>query len=650
MELFPSEYQNIELNRHEKLFIRYAANEEKYGLMLLNINPAMIKGEKLHAVITEKGIVFCKFFIDIDASMLASLLEIIKTGLYETTISTIRSKLLSNKALVGEDARLAFQFTYLFVFPQIKSQDVTRLGLSEALIYFLDEHCIFAEKLSMFRHSFADQINEYLACSSEAVSTERMIIQEKNVNAILQRIAPEYTTVRTAVKTTENSKPGAPEELLVVTDDDVAVRAFRLEQQQVNIVNKISKGEQLILACAGSGKSVLLISKCFKAAKMNPDKMFLITCYNRNLQSLYTWFIERAGLQERNVECYTYDALCKRLLEKNSLPVPQGNGDECIERRRKKVEENINNGTIKTKYYGIFVDEVQMFETGWYKNCFNLLENKDSNEHIFVICGDKTQEIKQRQRHGRAPWNAGEGYPSFRGGNKSIRIEKNFRNCIEINDYINCFVQNARVLLSDHIRDYEYDPDLFLRGQAFRHGSGVTIKQVVGTAVAEAEEVVKSIKELHDEEGIPYDEIAVLMYNKQFKPFKYYLESPLRKRLLNEGIPYCCLYTNEDNWSGRYGDGGVSLITFDSTLGLDFQAVIACGIRPLGVYDKTKKIQMGQILEEEAAENLKKNISYLYVACTRAKDYLHIILSEPNGKSINNSIYNRLLLDSNKSN
>ena len=35
---------------------------------------------------------------------------------------------------------------------------------------------------------------------------------------------------------------------------------------------------------------------------------------------------------------------------------------------------------------------------GWYKNCFNLLENKDSNEHIFVICGDKTQEIKQRQR------------------------------------------------------------------------------------------------------------------------------------------------------------------------------------------------------------------------------------------------------------
>lgn len=650
MELFPSEYHNLELNRYEKLFVRHASNEERYGLMLLNINPAMMKGEKLHAVISEKGVVFCKFYIDIDPAMLEPLIEIVRTGIYETTVSTIRNKLMSNKALVGQDGKLAFQFTYLFVFPQIKSQDVDRVGLSEEMAAFFEEHCVFSETLSSMRHSFADVMNNYLSISSESVSVERMVIQDKNVNAILQRIAPEYTTVRTAVKTAENSTPGAPEELLVVTDDDVAVRAFRLEKEQVNIVNKISKGEQLILACAGSGKSVLLISKCFKAAKMNPDKMFLITCYNRNLQSLYTWFIERAGLQERNVECYTYDALCKRLLEKNRLPVPQGTGNDCIEARRKKVEENIKNGRIQTKYYGIFVDEVQMFETSWYKNCFNLLENKDSNDHIFVICGDKTQEIKQRQRHGRAPWNAGEGYPSFRGGNRSIRIEKNFRNCIEINDYINSFVQKARVLLSEHIQDYEYDPDLFLRGQAFRHGAGVTIKQVVGNAIPEAEEVVSSIKELHDKKGIPYDEIAVLMYNKQFKPFKYYLESPLRKRLLNEGIPYSCLYTNDETWSGRYGDGGVSLITFDSTLGLDFQAVIACGIRPLGVYDRTKNIRPGQILEEEDAENLKKNISYLYVACTRAKDYLHIVLSEPNEKAINKSIYNRLLLESNENN
>ena len=76
----------------------------------------------------------------------------------------------------------------------------------------------------------------------------------------------------------------------------------------------------------------------------------------------------------------------------------------------------------------------------WYKMCYNLLVNKNSDDHIFIVCGDKTQQIKTLQKHGRAPWNAGEGYPSYRGGNKSIRIEKNYRNCIEINDFINRFV------------------------------------------------------------------------------------------------------------------------------------------------------------------------------------------------------------------
>ena len=102
------------------------------------------------------------------------------------------------------------------------------------------------------------------------------------------------------------------------------------------------------------------------------------------------------------------------------------------------------------------------------------------------------------------------------------------------------------------------------------------------------------------------------------------------------------LYHNDQGWGARYGSGGVSLITFDSVLGLDFQAVIVCGIKPLGAYDQTKKIAPGSVLSEESAEQLKKNISYLYVACTRAKDHLHIILSEKS----NQSIYAKLLTDS----
>lgn len=640
MEVLPSEYQQLELNRYEKVFVRHANNDEHYGLILLKINPAMLTGEYSHAVITSKGVVLCKFLPLDNAAIFLPFIKSYRSGVFENTVFTVGQKLLTNKALLNENHELSVRFAYICVFPMLNKADLNIKEMSHDTQRFIEEKCLFAETFFNMRGNFSATMNEFLEYTDIPCASECMTICDTNVNSILQRIAPEYTTIRFATVTEDNSTPGASEELLVVSEDDTAVRAFRLETEQINIVNKMSKGDQLILACAGSGKSVLLIAKCFKAARMNPEKKFLITCFNRNLQSLYTWFIERAGLQERNVDCCTFDGLCKRLLERNGLFLPSG--ENAIDARRNSVINALTNGKIRDRYYGIFIDEVQMFEPHWYKLCYNLLENRDNEDHIFVICGDRTQEIKNRQRHGRAPWNVGEGYPVYRGGNKSIRIEKNYRNSIAINDYINRFAQNARELIRSHNPEEEFDPDMFLRGQAFRHGDGVIIKQFSGNVSDEAKKVVESIKTIHDQENVSYDEIAIAMYNRKHKYLSYYLESDVLKMLKSENIPFNLLYKNDQSWGGRYGDGGVSLITFDSILGLDFQAVIVCGVKPLGVYDKTKRLKPNEELDEEKIEQLKKNISYLYVACTRAKDYLHIILGEPSNKSV----YNKLLTDS----
>lgn len=644
MEICPSEYKQLDLNRYEKVFLRYASNDENFGLVLMKINPAMKSGEYSHAVITSKGIVLCKFLSVNSAKVLPMVIEQYMNGVFSEIVEIVGKKLISNKAIVNEGGELAVRFSYICIFPEIERTDIDESLISKEVKDFIRHNCMFADEFGALRGSFCERMNAFLDYTDVPCASDCMELCDLNVNSVLQRIAPEYTTVRFAIANDNNSSPGASEELLVVSEDDTAVRAFRLEPEQINIVNKMSKGEQLILACAGSGKSVLLIAKCFKAARMNPDKKFLITCYNRNLQSLYTWFIERAGLQERNVECCTFDGLCKRLLERNGLFLP--GGINAIDARRHAVMNALRDGKIKKEdfYYGIFIDEVQMFEPDWYKFCYNLLENKDDGDHIFVICGDKTQEIKHRQKQGRAPWNAGEGYPVYRGGNKSIRIEKNFRNCIEINEYINRYAQYARALIKSYAPEEEFDPDMFLRGQSVRHGEGVTIKQFNGNYYDEADRVIESIKTIHDEKGVPYDEIAIAMYNRKYNPFRYYLESALLKKLEQANVPYNLLYSNDQSWGGHYGDGGVSLITFDSVLGLDFQAVIVCGIKPLGAYDRTKKINSEVKLEEEAVEQLKKNISYLYVACTRAKDYLHIVL----GESINASIYNKLLVDATK--
>lgn len=650
MDVLPSEYQQLELSREEKIFARNVASCNAFGYLLLNVNPAMQPNVKMHVLISSEGILFFHFFDEFeDASQFPMIMPFIK-GLCKQEEDIIIKKLKTNKVLVDARGCLRFSTNIICVFPAFEEAAAVANG-NDSVKKFATQKCIFKNELSRVRRDLCNIISKYLSFPVSPCASEIMEITERNVNAILQRITPEYVTIRVAPISDKKTKAGANEELLIITEDDVAVKAFRLDREQINIVNKISKGEQLILACAGSGKSVLLIAKCFKAAEMNPDKQFLLTCYNNNLNSLYTWFIDRAGLRAKNVTCLTFHTLCKKLLNDNGFATRNSDFDGWV----RDAISRLNAGQIEERFYGIFIDEVQEFDTEWYKFCFNLLENKDSKDHLFVICGDKTQKLKSQQKHGKAPWNAGEGYPNYRGGNKNIRIERNYRNCIEINEYINRYVSYAKSYLNIIQKDAEWDPDMFLRGQSVFHGNDVIIKRLVEKSnTCEANTVYTSIKYIHDNMEIPYDEIAVIMYNgsyrKNFLEWSertYNLENSLDSLLRRKDIPFCKMYSSGSDWGTHYGDdGGVRFIKFESTLGLDFRAAIVCGLLPLGEYQETKVVDWTSVKEDQEVYQTKLQdtqdcIRRLYVACTRAKEILHIILPE----SGTESVYVKLLED-----
>lgn len=644
MEILPSEYQHIDLKRNEKIFVRNIMSNERYGYLLIDANPAMLPNERMHILVCSEGVLFLRFFEGFeDAAQFGIVVPMLIDSLYAQTSSIICAKLTSNKALVDMAGSLKFPINIIYVFSALKREAVEEKGDSK-FKSFIQNCCLFKEDLQQVRADLSGLITGLLSNPLTTVSSQRMTINDDNVNSILQRIAPEYVTIRIATITDSGTKAGADNELLVVTEDDTAVKAFRLDQEQINIVNKINKGDQLILACAGSGKSVLLIAKCFKAATMNPDKQFLITCYNRNLYSLYTWFIDRAGLKAKNVTCLTFHALCRKLLLSNGLSVTGVDADGLVNR----AIYYLNQGRIPQRFYGIFIDEVQQFDPEWYKFAFNLLENKTTDDHLFIICGDKTQKLENLKRHGRAPWNAGDGYPRYRGGNKNIRIERNYRNCIEINEFINRYVKNAKDYLFGIQPHAELDPDEFLRGKSVFHGDGVTIKHLTERSnQAEAKAIVESIKRIHDDNSIPYDEIAVVMYNRSFKRrfsgwanFPYSIEKPLMALLAQEDIPYCQMYDTDESWGARYGeDGGVRLISFRTVLGLDFRAAIVCGLLPLGEYHGTKHpnweaLRADKDKFQEMLEHTQDDIRFLYVACTRAKENLVIILPEQRAYSV----------------
>ena len=62
MEILPSEYQQIELSRSEKIFVRNVISSERFGYLLIKTNPAMLKNEIMHTLVCSDGVIFFKFF------------------------------------------------------------------------------------------------------------------------------------------------------------------------------------------------------------------------------------------------------------------------------------------------------------------------------------------------------------------------------------------------------------------------------------------------------------------------------------------------------------------------------------------------------------------------------------------------------------
>ena len=649
MDSLPSEYKDLELSKSEKIIIRSILSQDKYGFLIINANPSMMENDLMHIVITTCGVLLIK---PLDIISEASLFEfVMKTyidKIHNKSAEFITKKLLNNKTLVGGDKRLKVKINTIYLFSNLNREIVKTSVVDSKVKAFINANCIFDEDVASIRKDFNSFVENYLSNTITPVSSEKLIIDDSNVNSIMQRLAPEYVTVRiSSISSSTDFQAGVSDDLLVINENDEVVKAYRLDKDQINIINKINKGERLILACAGSGKSVLLISKCFKAAAMNPNKKFLITCFNKNLHSLYTWFIDIAGLRANNVQCMTFHKLCKTILNENGYNYIGNDPNKWVS----QVYALMNQKDISQKYYGVFIDEVQEFETEWYKICYNLLENKDSNEHIFVICGDKTQKIKNQQKHGKAPWNAGEGYPNYR--NKSIHIEKNYRNCIEINDYINRFVVLSKEYLSNINSEESVDPDMFLSGKAVYHGYEVKITLLKSnTTNDEINAIVNAIKHAHTTLNLPYDEIAIIMnlgkytgIKSGWENYKYYLEYFLKKKLDSLSIPYCIMYNSDDGWAEHYGEsGGVKLLKADSVLGLDFRAAIVCGLITLGEHEQSKNVKWDTIDEEEREHLIKDTqdcIRRLYVSCTRAKEYLEIILPNSKAKSVYCDILDR---------
>jgi hypothetical protein len=616
---------------------------------VLQINPRKKdtgkgKPELFNLLLVDKGILLLLFFDLADTAAQQTIKVLGNPIVYDLLAKDILKRLEESRYLTDTSGKLRFSLNICFVLPKVELSQISS-GLTEIEIVFCSKHVIFKNTITQIRKDGEKVLTRYL--------TEGEMLTEKLVNNVFQRLCPEITIPRKYILDENVAIAGIDGTLDTF---DRAVQSYRLDTKQIDIINKITKGNQLILACAGSGKSVLLVSKCFKLASLNPSEKFLITCYNRNLNNYYQWAIAQAGFTNRNVNCSTFFGLCRSLLESNGLAIPcKYSADiDVYDRIFDAANNALVQGKIKERFYGIFIDEVQIFRPEWYRFCFNLLKSKNAEDHFFIIAGDKSQDIKNNIRHGKAPWQGGgEAYPEYRG--KTLPIEKNYRNSKPINDAIEKYVESAKRLGLSLGVDFTSDPELFLRGTAYRNGNAPSLVELSDLSNSgEANAIGDAIKYLIEVQGLSEVDIAIVLFNEKAKyttkgwqTRDYRLWSYILQYFNAENWEYPAFLKHGQSEGVTYGSRrGVTVVTIEGSLGLDFRAVVLAGLRPMGTHEKVRVLnEFENATPEQMPDKLeafKKNINFLYTACTRAKDELTIILSAPRGESI----YMDLLRDS----
>lgn len=634
IRLWPRDYsKKVHISQDEKVLLRNASRNLKEGHFAVDIDPLKMSSDKvkmgLYISPSEGLITFSIYQGKVDGSKIDTYImyvNMIEDKIYE--------RLLDSKMLIvrtGDYKVLKFPYKHIILFPEettggreITEAQRKRLAAYASYKFFYPMDSEGKEKHVVDLKIFSNIRKEYDPNFKQMTEIEQ--------KAIFERLAPEYTVVMNEiedVKVPVANKIHTEEEMRI-TGDELEYKTFFLDDYQVGQVNDMGRGHRVILANPGAGKSVLLLSKAFKYASMYKESNILLTCYNSNLADAYCFKRSCANFgDDSNLYIMTFHKLVKKIYE------------ECLNARcadNIATSEEIQNcinlvkaGRLKLRFKAIFIDEVQIFEPQYLELCYLLLE--DSEDNTFLMAGDLNQTIRKKSRRGDVPWKKIAGVTlDFTGRVKYIR--KNYRNSKQIGLYLCHMLQhmNERMKMLNLInfKEFEYD--------SFEVGENKTLALNVKTGLSRmdiTQETVDAIKEITQKYKLSYSEIAVLFPYKQHKLIKYYFLYWLEKALNEEDIPYSLITPSLDGVFDRkrYSDtNGVVVSTIDSSLGLDFKAVIVAGLYPYNCifgdnYYKKEISSWNAIkgMNDDEQAQIQSQMRAIYTACSRARDILYVL-------------------------
>ena len=376
-----------------------------------------------------------------------------------------------------------------------------------------------------------------------------------------------------------------------------------LDYRQERIVKAIGGGHRIIYGVAGSGKTLILLSRAKYLADRSPaNYRILLLCYNRSLAGYLRGILEQdsASVNYKKISVFTFHQWASTLIKVSRMPglAMDDEYDILGSRLLDKLTQKYS-----SKWDAVLVDEAQTFFPSWFKACVAAL--KDTENGNLLIVSDGNQSLFKRKGF---TWKSVGIKAVGRTANKKYNLDKNYRNTQEILQAAWSVVSHlSRQQLNSKISSAE-DSELafpLIEPQTYtRQGDRPTlhILGTVGDGVSIAVQLIKKFCK----SGFDLRDIAILYAEQKLKNLELLLNnidvetywvtaSRKAQKTYNQEIP------------------GIRVMGLLDSLGLEFKAVII-----LGVQDWSFNVPASSEIDI-------LNSRRLYVAMTRARDVLHLM-------------------------
>jgi hypothetical protein len=502
--------------------------------------------------------------------------------------------LKKDKNLIQLDGKYKFQLKFPYghgvVFTRLYSKDFVQDGLYSVVEPSL---CFTRDEIDPDKEGFSEEILIEKILNMFVVPFRlREPLSFEDINAIRYHLFPE-------VRISAEFKPPVPyqDQLLLSLHD---IKTMDLHQE--NLAKQIGDKNRLIRGVAGSGKTIILASRAKMLSKQNPDWKILILCYNISLanaiqqmvnhmvnepEDLFDFDPAAKSVQNQNIIVRNFHAWMKNDLKMKEQQLP--NLIEKLERKE----------AILPTYDAVLIDEGQDFEADWLR-LVSLLINEDTQSLLLVE--DRAQTIYQRKRS----YLQDTGF-SFQGRSKVLSI--NYRNTQQIVKFAWDFYREHS-LFKNKVVNRDLEGEIIAPQSTKRRGPEPGIVKAANFS-EEMKIVARSIKKLHIEKKVPFEDILILYRVKRTHQLP--IIDLIKRSLQDAGLPFYWMTENDvSKRSYQKDDRTIKISTIDSSKGLDFRAVFIVNVD-----------SMPFPLEQ----NKEREVSLLYIGMTRAKEYLCISYS-----------------------